>query len=75
VFWVSRFSFKVQVHGLVCCGSGFRVYDCGFRGSLLCVCSLGFSVFGVRVWGLLFRVCGLVFGVWGLGFCLLGVGF
>jgi hypothetical protein len=55
----SRFSFKVRVHGLVCCGSGFRVYDFGFRGSVLGVCSSGFSVLGVQVWGLLF---------WGLGF-------
>jgi hypothetical protein len=64
----SRFSFKVRVHGLVCCGSGFRVYDFGVRGSVLGVCSSGFSVLGVQVWGLLFRVYGLVFGVCGLGF-------
>ena len=51
------------------------VYDFGVRGSVLGVCSLGFSVLGVQVWGLLFRVYGLVFGVCGFGFCVLGVGF
>jgi hypothetical protein len=51
------------------------VYDFGVRGSVLGVCSLGFSVLGVQVWGLLFRVYGLVFGVYGFEFCLLGVGF
>ena len=54
---------------------GVRVYDFGVRGSVLGVCSLGFIVLGVQVWGLMFRVYGLVFGVCGFWFCLLGVGF
>jgi hypothetical protein len=57
------------------CGSGLGFMILVFGGSVLGVCSSGFSVLGVQVWGLLFRVYGLVFGVCGLGFCLLGVWF